>query len=142
MHGFVYLNSIFDCRFSCLNQTYLCLIFLLLFGVLLQIIQLSNGNSSFFDSFFPYFKVLVFYFLFPFALFFFLLHSENLHSNVELLLRRRVWQKDFSIYCSLFSNQFYSSDFETSWLPHWSCLISCIRYDFSMTFLPRYLFLS
>jgi len=78
MHRLINFDSIFYGCFGCLYKTDFSLILFLLFGAFLQVIELSYGYTSFFDTFFPDFKLLIFKLLLSFSLFLFFFHSEYL----------------------------------------------------------------
>ena len=79
MHGLIDFDSVFDGSFGCLYEWDFGEILFFLLGSFLKIIELPDGDTGFFDTFFPDFELLIFEFLLFFSLFLFLFHSEDLN---------------------------------------------------------------
>lgn len=82
MHGLVNFDSIFDCSFCSLDERDFGKVLLLFWSGFLKIVELSDGDSGFFDTFFPDFKLLVFEFLLFFSLFLLFFHSKDLNGGI------------------------------------------------------------
>lgn len=79
MHWLIDFDSVFDGSFGSFDEGDFGEILFFLLGGFLKIIELPDGDSCFFDTFFPDFELLIFEFLLFFSLFLFLFHSEDLN---------------------------------------------------------------
>jgi len=78
VHRLIDFNSIFYGIFGSLNKAGLRLEVRLVLRSFAKLIKLSYWYALFFNTFFPYFQLLILLFLISFSLFFFFLHAENL----------------------------------------------------------------
>ena len=81
MHRLVGPHSVLNSIFSCFYETTFRLVWILLFLVLAQLIQLPNTNPLLFDPLLPNFQLVIFFLLLPLAFLLPLLHPEYLRQE-------------------------------------------------------------